>query len=119
MSDDNQNPDNNINNLPEDKNLFDDLGLSVEFGEVQVGQVYPIYGIITNIMSEEPGNVVITINDNITATLNVVEQEKIDALKNRTFDPGIFLCMITAVNSSSILADCSTVIFGKNNNVVQ
>jgi hypothetical protein len=118
MSDDTKNPENEINELTEDKNLFDDLGLSVKFGEVEVGQVYPIYGLITEFVSEEPGNVVVKVNDNIQVTMNIEDREKIDVLKNRSFDPGIFVCTITEVDTL-IKAECSTVIFGKNNNTIQ
>lgn len=118
MSDDNKNPENEINELEDDKNLFDDLGLSVEFGDVEVGQVYPIYGLITKFISDEPGNIVVRINENVEATMNVGEQDKIDILKNRSFEPGIFVCTITELGTL-IKADCSTVIFGKNDNTVQ
>lgn len=119
MSDENsKNPENEINELTEEKNLFEDLGLSVEFGSVEVGQVYPIYGLITQFVSEAPGNVIVKINDNIEATMNIEDQDKIDVLKNRSFDPGIFVCTITQVDTL-IKAECSTVIFGKNNNAVQ
>jgi hypothetical protein len=102
----------------QEKNLFDELGLSVQFSEVSLGQVYPIYGMITKFISESPGNIVVMINDHIEATMNVVEEEKIDILKNRSFDPGIFVCTITQT-TPSICAECSTVVFGKNNNAVQ
>lgn len=118
MSDDTKNPENEINQLDEDKNLFEDLGLSIEFGDVEVGQVYPIYGTITEFISEEPGNLQVKINHNVTATMNVEDPEKIAILKNRTFDAGIFVCTITNTEGG-IHAECSTVIFGKNNNVVQ
>lgn len=118
MSDDTKNPENEIAELTDNKDLFDDLGLSVGLGEVEVGQVYPIYGVITDFISEEPGNLIVKINENIKATMNVVDLDKIDVLKNRTFDPGIFVCSITKVDEF-IYAECSTVIFGKNNNVVQ
>jgi hypothetical protein len=118
MSDDTKNPENEINELTEEKNLFEDLGLSVQFGDVELGQVYPIYGLITKFVSDEPGNIIVRINENIEATMNVGEQDKIDTLKNRSFDPGIFVCTITEIGQV-IKADCSTVIFGKNNNMVQ
>lgn len=118
MSDDTKNPDNEINQLTDEKNLFEDLGLTVELGEVEVGQIYPVYGVITEFISDEPGNLVVKINNNIEATMNVADLDKIGILKNRTFDPGIFVCTITKVDGT-IYAECSTVIFGKDSNVVQ
>jgi len=106
------------NDTTENKTLFDDLGLSLGVADVQVGQTYPIYGAITKFVSEELGNVVIEINENIQATLNIQEQDKLDVLKNRAFDVGIFICIITDLGPT-IQAQCSTVIFGKNNEHVQ
>lgn len=105
-------------NTQEPKNLFDDLGLSLEFGDVEVGQVYPIFGVITKFISTEPGNIIVTINDNIEALMNVEDPEKIETLKNRCFDSGIFVCYVKEVGTP-IKVECSTVIFGKNNNTVQ
>lgn len=107
MSDENQ-----------DKNLFDELGLSVAFADVSLGQMYPVYGSITKFISDTPGNIVVMINDHIEATMNVVEDDKIAVLKNRCFDPGIFVCTFTQ-KDPELRAACSTVIFGKNNNTVQ
>lgn len=100
------------------KDLFDDLGLSIQFSDVTLGQTYPIYGMITKFISDAPGNVIVVINENIEATMNVEDEAKIETLKNRSFESGIFVCTITDAGSP-IKADCSTVIFGKNNNAVQ
>ena len=100
------------------KDLFTDLGLSLEYRDVEVGQLYPIYGAITKFISDEPGNIVVMINDQIEATLNVIDDDKIGVLKQRTFDSGIFLCTITE-KGLTIKADCTTVIFGKSNDTVQ
>lgn len=102
----------------QEKNLFDELGLDVKFAEVSLGEVYPIYGTITKFVDDTPGNIIVMINDHIEARMNVVEEDKIDLLKNRCFDPGIFVCTITQT-TPSISAECSTVVFGKNNNTVQ
>ena len=101
-----------------EKDLFKDLGLSLEYRDVELGQIYPIYGAITKFISDEPGNVVVMINDQILATLSVIDDDKINVLKQRTFDSGIFVCTITE-KGDTIKADCSTVIFGKNNDTVQ
>lgn len=100
------------------KNLFDELGLGVQFVDVELGGVYPIYGVITKFINDVPGNIVVLINDNIEATMNLADDKLIQTLKNRSFDPGIFVCVITQTKPT-ICADCSTVIFGKNNNMVQ
>jgi len=102
----------------QDKNLFDELGLTVQFADVSLGEVYPIYGSITKFVNDTPGQVVVLINDQIEASMNLFEIDKIELLKNRCFDPGIFVCLITQ-KDPSLRADCSTVIFGRNNNSVQ
>lgn len=95
-----------------DGNLFDKLGLSVQYGSVQVGETYPLYGAITKIVDETPGQVVVIINDQITLHMNIEDSEKIALLKNRAFDAGIFVCTITK-SGENVEADCTTVVFGK------
>ena len=45
-------------------NFFEKFGLEVATGEVEVGQTYPIYGMITKVLDETPG---ITKNWNFTS----------------------------------------------------
>lgn len=106
------------NDKTDNKTLFDDLGLSLEFAEVQIGQTYPIYGSITKFINDELGNVVVEINQSIQATLNIQDQDKINVLKNRAFDVGIFVCVVKET-TPTIKVECSTVIFGKNSDQVQ
>jgi hypothetical protein len=107
-----------MSNENQDKNLFEELGLSVQFADVNLGDSYPVYGTITKFINESPGNIVVLINDQIETTMNLVEEDKIQVLKNRCFDPGIFVCTITQ-KDPVLKAECSTVIFGRNNNSVQ
>lgn len=93
-------------------NLFENMGLSVQYGQVEVGQTYPIYGSITKFVSDIPGDVVLIVNDYIEMKLLVDDEEKINILKSRTFEPGIFVCVVTQVEPS-IKCDCTTVVFGK------
>ena len=51
-------------------NFFDKFGLEVQSGTVAIGQTYPIYGIITKIISDVPGSVIVELNFNIQAELN-------------------------------------------------
>lgn len=104
---------------PETENLFENLGLSLKFeDDVRLGETYPIYGAITKILNDTPGNMVVLLNDNVEATLNIVDLDKINLIKNRAFDSGIFVCMITET-TPRIKAECSTIVFGKNNDSVQ
>jgi len=93
-------------------NFFEKFGLEVTSGEVEVGQTYPIYGMITKILDETPGKVLVEINFSIKANMAIPEQEKIELLKERAFEPGIFVSTVTS-KDNGIAVDCSTVVFGR------
>lgn len=107
-----------MNDENQQKNLFDELGLSVAYADVTLGNTYPIYGSITKILDTTPGNIIVVINNQIEATMNVVDEQKIEVLKNRCFDPGIFVCTFIQT-TPELKAECTTVVFGKNNNMEQ
>ncbi|HMO01799.1 MAG TPA: hypothetical protein PKD37_02275 [Oligoflexia bacterium] len=96
-------------------NLFEKFGLEVAHGEVEIGKTYPIFGMITKILNEEPGNALVEINFNIHALMTLTEPSRIEILKDRAFEPGIFLSKIVE-KGSIIKVDCSTVIFGRKHN---
>lgn len=93
-------------------NFFEKFGLEVTSGEVEVGQSYPIYGMITKLIDETPGNVVVEINFSIRANMAIPDVDKIELLKQRAFEPGIFVSTVTR-KEDGIEVDCSTVVFGK------
>lgn len=95
-----------------EQSFFEKFGLEVSSGEVEVGQTYPIYGMITKLLDETPGNVVVEINFSIKATMTIPDREKIELLKGRAFEPGIFVSTVTS-KDNGILVDCSTVVFGR------
>jgi len=94
------------------ENLFSKLGCEVKYGDVAVGHSYPIYGMITRIISDTPGNVVVELNHQIEMWMDIPDPAKIELLKERAFEPGIFVSYITQVKPR-IIAQCSTVVFGK------
>lgn len=94
-------------------NLFDSLGLEVKYGDVEIGGTYPIYGMITEIVSDLPGNVVVIINHNIEMRLNIEDVDKLALLKSRSFEPAIFVCTISEIDP--VKGDCTTIVFGKSN----
>ncbi len=96
----------------QEKDFFEKFGLEVATGEVEVGQTYPIYGMITKLISDVPGEVVCEINFSIIANMSIPDQEKVDTLKERAFEPGIFVSTVKS-KSETIEVDCSTVVFGK------
>ncbi|MFO0417444.1 MAG: hypothetical protein ACK5Y6_09165 [Pseudomonadota bacterium] len=100
------------NNEAKTPNFFEKFGCEVQFGEIEVGTTYPLYGMITKIIDDTPGQVVVEINFSITATMTIPDQSKVELLKERAFEPGIFVSTVTT-KEPSISVDCSTVVFGK------
>jgi len=102
-----------------DENFFENHKLEVVQGEVEIGQSYPIYGMITKIINDVPGSVVVELNYSIHANLSVNDVDKIKILQERAFEPGIFVGTVIS-KEPNVLLDCATVIFGrKQTNVVQ
>lgn len=95
-----------------ESNFFEKFGLEVATGEVEIGQTYPIYGMITKLLDETPGSVVVELNFSIRANMVIPDQKKINLLKERAFEPGIFVSTVRS-KEDGIEVDCSTVVFGK------
>lgn len=93
-------------------NFFEKFGLEVANGEVEVGRTYPIYGMITKLLSEDPGNIVVELNFSIKANMAIPDMSKVELLKQRAFEPGIFVSTIVS-KDNGIEVDCSTVVFGR------
>lgn len=92
--------------------FFEQFGLEVATGEVEIGQTYPIYGMITKVLDETPGHVVVEVNFSIRANMAIPDKDKIELLKERAFEPGIFVSTVTS-KDAGVVVDCSTVVFGK------
>lgn len=95
------------------ENFFEKFGLEVTAGDVEIGQTYPIYGMITKFLSDAPGSVVVELNFSIKANMTVPDNTKVELLKERAFEPGIFVATILSKDDAGISVDCSTVVFGK------
>lgn len=98
-----------------EKDFFEKFGLEVTTGDVEIGKTYPIYGMITKVLSDCPGGVVVEINFSIRANMSIPDSAKIELLKERAFEPGIFVSTVKS-KDSGIEVDCSTVVFGKRQN---
>lgn len=94
------------------ENFFEKYGLEVSTGEVEVGGTYPIYGMITKVLNEFDGKVVVELNFSIEATMSIQDSTKINVLKERAFEPGIFVATVTS-KDGGVKVDCGTVVFGK------
>jgi hypothetical protein len=101
------------------ENFFEKFGLEVQEGEVEVGKSYPIYGMITKFINDTPGKVEVELNFKIKAKLNVYEQDKVNVLKQRSLEPGIFVGTVRSKTDDELVIECSTVIFGKRTNADQ
>ncbi|MFN8390517.1 MAG: hypothetical protein U0136_09530 [Bdellovibrionota bacterium] len=95
-----------------EEDLFEQLGLEVAQGEVEIGNTYPIFGMITKLIDETPGHVIAEINHSIIANMNVTEAARVEILKERAFESGIFVSTVVA-KEPKVEVDCQVVIFGR------
>ncbi|CAB4141235.1 hypothetical protein UFOVP410_74 [uncultured Caudovirales phage] len=96
------------------KNVIDDFEFALESGEVEIGETYPIYGKITDLDRITETSVVLTVNNDIKLTLDLVKDNDIEELKANFFEPAIFISTIDNLDKN-INATCSAIVFGKNN----
>ncbi len=90
----------------------DDGPIGYYFEEVEIGQTYPIFGMITAILSHNDAEVLLEINQNIHAHVQLSEPDKLDLLRQRAFETGIFVSKILSTEPI-IKVDCRTIIFGR------
>jgi hypothetical protein len=80
---------------------------------VEIGQTYPLVGMITNLTEgTNSGDIIVELNHKIRAKLFVSSKERIEILKRRAFEKGVFISRVTSVNPM-IEVECQAVIFGK------
>ncbi len=91
---------------------IDDLGLKITKGEVEVGGTYPLFGMITAIEELEDGSIVAEINHNIKANMIISDKSRVDILRARAFETGIFVSTVIS-KEPSLVVDCQAVIYGK------
>lgn len=92
--------------------LFEENGLKVARSKVEVGKTYPIYGMITKILEEQPEKIVVELNFQIQAELKYTSDEQLNLLKERVFESGIFVAKIQETEPK-VKVNCKKVIFGK------
>jgi hypothetical protein len=101
-----------MENKENETDFLQKFGLEVTSGEVEIGQTYPIYGMITKMLNDEPGNVMVEINFSIKASMIIPDNSQVELLKQRAFEPGIFVSTVTS-KDDGVCVDCTTVVFGK------
>ena len=96
-----------------EKNLFEELGLQVTQGQVKVGSTYPIFGMITQLTSDDEGKVIAEINHHIQAKMNISDESRLEMLRGKAFETGIFISTVVSVEPT-LQVECQAVIFGRN-----
>ncbi|HMO18907.1 MAG TPA: hypothetical protein PKA63_12560 [Oligoflexia bacterium] len=86
--------------------------LHVGRGDVEVGQTYPIFGMITGVEDLGGGDVIAEINHSIKARMFISESERIELLRTRAFETGIFVSTVLE-KEPVVVVECKAVIFGK------
>ncbi|MBL7663085.1 hypothetical protein JNK13_10085 [bacterium] len=89
------------------------LRLEVAPSEVEVGNTYPILAMVTNILESDEGHALLELNHSIHAHIRITSAEKLEMLKARAFEPGIFIAKVIKT-VPLIEIDCQTIVFGKS-----
>ena len=97
------------------KEFFEEFGLEVVNGDVEVGQTYPLFGMITKILEQTPSKIRLELNFNIIANVTVEDPKRADILRERAFESGIFVSTVVA-KEPKIEVNCQTIIFGRRQN---
>jgi len=92
--------------------FIEPLEFSVKNNDVVVGETYPIYGKINDIVKSSDGKIVLLVNDNVELTLDINKDTILDELIAQAFEPGIFISTIDNLDFN-IKATCSTIVFDK------
>jgi hypothetical protein len=86
---------------------------SVARNEIKIGEVYPVYGAISDLV-DYGTCVCATIQPGVRCQMVFTGREQVDLIRSRMFDPGIFVCEIVDIDEYfNVFAKCQTVVFGK------
>lgn len=92
--------------------IFEDEQFTIARSNVEVGKIYPIYGMITKILEEKEQIVIVELNHQIKAQLKYASEEHLAVLKERVFEYGIFVSEVQSLEPE-VKVECKKVIFGK------
>lgn len=93
-------------------NVFEKFNLELTTGSLELGKTYPLFGIITKIIRERPGEIWVEINRGISARVRMSDPKGVVQLKERLFESGIFVSSVTKLDPD-IEVECETIIFGR------
>ena len=96
-----------------EREFLDEFGLELTSGDVNIGNTYPIFGMITKVVDSESGEVEAEINYNLKVRMLIPDTKRREVIKQRAFESGIFVCKITS-KDPELTADCEAVIFGRS-----
>lgn len=112
------------------EDFFEKFNLKATRGEVEEGEQYPLYGIVTGFIEEDPNKLSLVLNYNIKLNLvGDIGLERLNLLRSRAFEPGVFVSTITKKDLTipdpspdklskdtpfPIEATCSTIVYGKS-----
>ena len=104
-----------------EENFFTKNNLTTQLAnleDIKLDEAYPIYGCITNILEELDRGIVAEVNFNLKIHMLIESNDKIEILKEKSFEPGIFIVKFSSksddINDKYILSGtCSTVVFGR------
>jgi hypothetical protein len=98
----------------DDEDFFTKTGTTLDYTPAEnllIGQVYPIYGMITQVLADEPEGFRLRVNDSIDLVCNIGDPANIEKVKSRAFEPGIFVTEITSIEP--LQGRCTTIVFGR------
>lgn len=89
-----------------------DSGITVSGIAVNVGEKHFLFGIITKLEEHEDGSATCLLNNQVDLHLEPNPQ-RLDVIKDRIFETGIFYSEITSISEEKIEANCMSVIYGR------
>jgi len=99
------------------KEIINSKEINADFSEVKVGEMYPLAGAITNILSINEDYVEVEINFEIQGRMWISVNTEVETIKRKAFEPAMFIGIITNKDNGTIKFDCETVIFGEDNSI--
>jgi hypothetical protein len=89
----------------------------VKLSDIKVGCTYPFYGAVTEIARIGSNEVRLCVGKQIRLTAFIPDANNYETVKQRAFDPGIFIATVTTLGpDGTVFADCQTMVFGRRQN---
>lgn len=79
----------------------------------QIGDTCRLYGVITNVVEKSEGMIEVEIDSSICAYFTTTNRRDIEFVKERAFEPAIFICRVLSKDAAKAIVDCRTMLSGK------